>query len=131
MRLTGLIICFLVAGAGAWAQCSLANLSACPSPPFNAVQANTYARNASAASVTTGSVMNTLAIWFGLLTGQIVPTNAALRAWSVSIRPTGTTTYRQGFNAVGDGGAATYTLSANNCGTSGNRPQTMALRCSR
>jgi hypothetical protein len=37
MRIIGLIIALSLAPAAAWAQCSSSNLSACPSPPFNAV----------------------------------------------------------------------------------------------
>ncbi|QYA14939.1 MULTISPECIES: hypothetical protein [unclassified Rhizobium] len=44
-----------------------------------------------------------------------VQTNAALQSTSISGLAVGTTIVRSGFYAAGDGGAATYTLSASNC----------------
>lgn len=44
-----------------------------------------------------------------------VPTNALLKAISISSKGAGYLVYREGFSASGDGGAATYHLSASNC----------------
>lgn len=44
-----------------------------------------------------------------------VQTNAALQSTSISGLAVGTAIVRSGFYAAGDGGAATYTLSASNC----------------
>lgn len=69
MRLIGLILAFLTIGSSAWAQCSGTNLSACPSPPFNAVTAATYAGDASASTVAAPgtTVANSLASRFSLI----------------------------------------------------------------
>lgn len=73
MRLIGLILLFLISASGAWAQCSTSNLSACPSPPFNAVLAATLAGNASAATVTGNGVTSPLSLWTGYLAGAVNP----------------------------------------------------------
>jgi hypothetical protein len=88
------------------AHCSASNLSACPSPPFNAARANTlreYAAAAPAAPDDAGS-LPTLGPRAGP-SPTTVANNVALKALNGGSYATA---YRAGFSTPGDGGAATY-----------------------
>ena len=104
MRIIGLIIALSLAPAAAWAQCSSSNLSACPSPPFNAVTAATLAGNASASTATGNGVTNTLGTWTGYLSFLANPNDVQWVNSSPTVNLTYDATQPTNLLVIGSGG---------------------------